>query len=158
MPTEIVTEICPTPQFNLSEQDIEQVMDKMRNYIDLFTPAFQRMEQLERSQTYVRGLLGDAERKNVEQMALEMGEKVRSLQYFIGQSPWKTEPVIKVHQRLVGETLGEADGVALIDESGFVKQGDCSVGVAPNIAERWEKSPTVKMGYSWATPAGKDTL
>jgi SRSO17 transposase len=130
MPTEIVTEICPTPQFNLSEQDIEQVMDEMRNYIELFAPAFQRMEQLGRSETYVRGLLGDAVRKNVEQMALEMGENVRNLQYFIGQSPWKTEPVIEVHQRLVAETLGEVDGVALIDESGFVKQGNCSVGVA----------------------------
>jgi SRSO17 transposase len=38
--------------------------------------------------------------------------------------------VLEVHQRLVAETLGEADGVALIDESGVVKQGNCSVGVA----------------------------
>ena len=52
------------------------------------------------------------------------------MQYFIGQSPWKTEPVLKKHQRLVAETLGEADGVALIDESGGVKQRDDSVGVA----------------------------
>ena len=51
-------------------------------------------------------------------MALGLGENVRNLQYFVGQSPWKTEPVMEVHQRLVAETLGEADGVALIDESG----------------------------------------
>jgi SRSO17 transposase len=38
--------------------------------------------------------------------------------------------VIAIHQRLVAETLGEADGVALIDESSVVKQGDDSVGVA----------------------------
>ncbi len=38
--------------------------------------------------------------------------------------------VIAIHQRLVAETLGEEDGVALIDESGVVKQGDDSVGVA----------------------------
>jgi SRSO17 transposase len=38
--------------------------------------------------------------------------------------------VIAIHQRLVGETLGEADGVALIDESSVVEQGDDSVGVA----------------------------
>ena len=63
-------------------------------------------------------------------MALGLGENVRNLQYFVGQSPWKTEPVLEVHQRMVAETLGEADGVALIDESGVVKQGDCSVGVA----------------------------
>jgi len=130
MPTEIVTETCPAPQCNLSEQDIEQFLDEMRDYIDMFAPAFRRPEQLERSETYVRGLLGDAERKNVEQMALGLGENVRNLQYFVGQSPWKTEPVLEVHQRLVAETLGEADGVALIDESGIVKQGTLSVGVA----------------------------
>ena len=130
MPAEIVTDTCIVPQCNLSEQDIEQFMEEMRDYIVLFAPAFQRLEQLERSETYVRGLLGDATRKNVEQMALGLGENVRNLQYFVGQSPWKTEPVIEIHQRLVAETLGEVDGVALIDESGVVKQGNCSVGVA----------------------------
>jgi SRSO17 transposase len=134
MSTGIVTHICPAPQCNLSEQDIKQFLDEMRDYIALFAPAFQRPEQLGRSETYVRGLLGDASRKNIEQMALGLGENVRTVrstvQYFVGQSPWKIEPVIKVHQRLVAETLGEADGVALIDESGVVKQGDCSVGVA----------------------------
>jgi SRSO17 transposase len=114
----------------LNEQDIKQFLDEMRDYIALFAPAFQRSEQLGRSETYVRGLLGDATRKNIEQMALGLGENVRNLQYFVGQSPWKIEPVIEVHQRLVAETLGEADGVVLIDESGVVKQGDCSVGVA----------------------------
>jgi len=130
MPTEIITDTCPAPQCKLSEQDIEQFLDEMRDYIALFAPAFQRPEQLGRSETYVRGLLGDATRKNIEQMALGLGENVRNLQYFVGQSPWKTEPVLEVHQRLVAETLGEVDGVALIDESGVVKQGDCSVGVA----------------------------
>ncbi|MFZ1040410.1 MAG: IS701 family transposase, partial [Anaerolineales bacterium] len=78
----------------------------------------------------LHGLLGNATRKNVEQMALGQKEKVRSLQYFVGQSQWETEPVIAIHQGLIGETLGEEDGVALIDESSAVKQGTESVGVA----------------------------
>ncbi|MFZ1040411.1 MAG: IS701 family transposase, partial [Anaerolineales bacterium] len=78
----------------------------------------------------LHGLLGNATRKNVEQMALGQKEKVRSLQYFVGQSQWETEPVITIHQGLIGETLGEEDGVALIDESSAVKQGTESVGVA----------------------------
>lgn len=130
MPKEIVTETCPAPECNLTEQDIERFWDEMMHYIDLFAPAFQRVEQLGWSKVYLRGLLGDTPRKNVERIALELGEKVRSLQHFIGQSPWQAEPVIEIHQRLVAATLGEADGVALIDESGVVKQGDDSVGVA----------------------------
>ena len=131
MPKEIVTETCPAPECNLTKQDIEQFVDEMTNYIERFEPAFQREEQLEWSAVYLHGLLGTSMRKNVERIALDLGEKVRSLQYFIGQSPWKTEPVLEIHQSLVAETLGESDGVAVIDESSVVKQGDGSVGVAP---------------------------
>jgi SRSO17 transposase len=130
MPSGIVTETCPAPECNLTDQDIHSFLDEMTAYIDMFTPAFQRPEQLEWSQNYLQGLLGNVMRKNIEQMALELGENVRSMQYFMGQSPWEAEPVIAIHQRLVGETLGEADGVMLIDESSVVKQGADSVGVA----------------------------
>ena len=130
MPAKIVTETCLAPECNLSQKDIERFLDELTNYMKLFKPAFQRIEQLKRSTTYVRGLLGGAARKNVEQIALGLGEKVRSLQYFVSQSPWVSDPVIDIYQKSVGGTLGEADGVALIDESSVIKQGDDSVGVA----------------------------
>ena len=130
MPSTIVTETCPAPECNLSEQDVECFVEEMTSYVELFAPAFAREEQVKWSKVYVQGLLGNALRKNVEQIALEMGTNVRSMQHFIGQSPWQPEPMIAIHQQLVGETLGEVDGVVLIDESGVVKQGDDSVGVA----------------------------
>lgn len=105
-------------------------MNELKKYMKLFKPAFQRVEQIKKSLTYLHGLLGNAARKNVEQMALGQKEKVRSLQYFVGQSQWEAEPVIAIHQGLIGETLGEEDGVVLIDESSAVKQGTESVGVA----------------------------
>ncbi len=126
----IVTETCPAPECNLTQQDIEQFVDEMTDYVELFRPAFQRPEQLGWSKVYLHGLLGDAPRKNIEQMALGLEENVRSMQHFIGQSTWEEEPVISLHQGLVAETLGESDGVVLIDESGVIKQGDGSVGVA----------------------------
>jgi SRSO17 transposase len=130
MPAEIVTESCPAPKCNLRRNDIERFAEELTKYMKLFEPAFQRVEQRKRSKAYVHGLLGNAPRKNVEQMALGLDEKVRSLQYFVGQSPWAREPVIGIHQKSVGETLGEEEGVALIDESSVVKQGADSVGVA----------------------------
>jgi SRSO17 transposase len=130
MPMGIVTDTCPAPECNLTQQDIEQITDEMMSYVELFRPAFQRSEQLEWSKVYLHGLLGDAPRKNVEQMALGLEENVRSMQYYIGQSTWAEQPVIGIHQGLVAEVLGESDGVVLIDESGVVKQGEDSVGVA----------------------------
>jgi SRSO17 transposase len=102
----------------------------MKKYMQLFKTAYLRVEQIQKSLTYLQGLLGNSPRKNVEQMALGLREKVRSLQYFVGQSQWETESVIAIHQGLIGESLGEEDGVMLIDESSAVKQGTASVGVA----------------------------
>jgi SRSO17 transposase len=76
-------------------------------------------------------------RKNVEAMSLRLfgagpdaDRRVRALQHFIGQSPWDDEAILAQHQRLVEGSLGEEDGVFIIDGSDFPKQGKHSVGVA----------------------------
>lgn len=51
MPMEIVTETSAAPECNLSKEDVEQFLDELTNYMELFKPAFQRVEQLKRSQT-----------------------------------------------------------------------------------------------------------
>lgn len=135
MPKGIVTEpqsieTCPAPECNLSDKDVEQFVEELDCYAKLFEPAFRRREQWTWGQVYLKGLLGDTVRKTAERMALELGENVRDIQHFVGQSPWQKEPAVVIHQRLIADTLGEADGVMLIDESGVVKQGQGSVGVA----------------------------
>ena len=157
MPSGIVTETCPAPECNLADQDIHCFMDEMGVYVEMFAPAYRRTEQLAWSKNYLLGLLGDASRKNIERIALELGENVRNMQHFIGQSPWEAEPVIAIHQRLVGETLGEADGVVLIDESSVVKQGGDWLGWLHNIVGRWAKLQTVRWGCIWGTPVAKGT-
>ena len=135
MPNGIVIELqsietCPAPECNLSDKDVEQFVEELDRYAKLFEPAFRRCEQWTWGQVYLKGLLGDTQRKTAERMALELGENVRDLQHFVGQSPWQKEPAVIIHQGLMASTLGEADGVMLIDESGVVKQGQDSVGVA----------------------------
>jgi len=132
---EIITQVqfietCPAPECNLSSKEIEQFVEEMDRYVELFEPAFDRQKQWRWSRLYVQGLLGDTQRKTVERMALELGQNVRDMQHFVGQSPWQKEPAVMIHQGLVAQSLGEADGVVLIDESGVVKQGQDSVGVA----------------------------
>jgi len=135
MPKGIVTEVqifetCPAPECNLVDKDIEEFVEELECYANQFEGAFYHCKQWQWGRVYLKGLLGDTQRKTSERMALELGENVRDLQHFIGQSPWKKEPVVFIHQGLIAQTLGEADGVMLIDESGVVKQGEGSVGVA----------------------------
>jgi SRSO17 transposase len=78
------------------------------------------------------GLLSEQSRKTSERIALTQGVSVRDLQHFIGQGTWPSAPVLTRHQHSIAETLGAADGVVLLDESGVVKQGHDSLGVAPH--------------------------
>jgi SRSO17 transposase len=131
MPAEIVAETYPAPECNLTPRDVKQIVKELKAYHARFKAAFRRPEQFQHAAIYLNGLLGDAPRKTIEPMALAQSENVRDLQHFIGQSPWGTEPAVQIHQTLIADTLDEEDGVALIDESGVLKQGADSVGVAP---------------------------
>jgi SRSO17 transposase len=131
MPSTIISDTVPAPYFNLTEREVEQCLPELKTYLEAFRSAFGRRDQFERFRIYVKGLLSDVTRKTIEGIALAFGENVRDLQHFAGQSPWATEPLVCAHQQLVGETLGEVDGVVLLDESGVVKQGEASVGVGP---------------------------
>lgn len=130
MSIEIVPEICPPPAWKLTTEDIHEMVSAMEETYQIYRPAFERSDQAAHGRVYLKGLLSDLPRKVTERIALRFGKNVRSLQHFIGQSPWSCEALLKIHQGLVVETLGERDGVLLIDESGMRKQGPHSVGVS----------------------------
>ena len=141
-----ICETCPAPACNLSESDVEEFVEEFTVYVEELAPGFRRREQFAWGGIYLNGLLGATPRKTSEGMALDLNANVRDLQHFIGQSPWQKEPVLVIHQRLLGETLGEVDGVMLIDESGVVKQGQHSAGVAPQYCGAVGKVANAQMG------------
>jgi SRSO17 transposase len=146
MPNGIVPAPCPPPTCNLAPRDVEQFVDALAAYHAAFAETFGRPEQVRWSGVYLTGLLGPEPRKTTERIALTQGVNVRDLQHFIGQSAWATEPVIDRHQLLVAQTLGTPDGIVLIDESGVVKQGADSVGVAPQYCGAVGKVANCQVG------------
>jgi SRSO17 transposase len=85
---------------------------------------------------YVRGVLLDGHRKSVEPMAarlkaIEQGEEdyEQALQQFLNQSPWNEQDVLDRLQTWIAEQFGSG-GALIIDDTGFPKQGEHSVGVA----------------------------
>src|SRR5437870_1725003 len=72
--------------------------------------------------------------KNAETIALNAyGDdpaQVRMTQYFLGQSPWPYLPLRAELACWVEAVFGDDDGVLSVDESGFAKCGDKSVGMA----------------------------
>ena len=93
-------------------------------------PHFGRAELREHARAYVRGLLSGAERKNGWQLAEEAGHATPyGLQHLLGRAGWDADAVRDELRGYVREHLGDAAGVLVVDETGFLKKGAHSVGV-----------------------------
>lgn len=119
------------PKANIASRYVAGLSTRLKVYHDLFTSLFPRPEQRVWSLKYMQGQMLELERKSIEPMAraLEDGN-VQAMQQFVSASPWQDQEIIRVHQREVGKTLGEEEGMLILDGSDFPKQGDNSVGVA----------------------------
>jgi SRSO17 transposase len=98
--------------------------------VEQLAPRFRRLEARQRALMYLRGLLAPLERKNGWHLAEAAGDRTPdALHDFLGRARWDAEAVRDDLQAYVIEHLGEADGVLVLDETGFLKKGTRSVGV-----------------------------
>jgi SRSO17 transposase len=94
-------------------------------------PRFGRAEVRNRVGRYLRGLLAAVDRKNGWQLAEELGDpNVHGVQRLLAEAEWDEEAVRDDLRAYVIEHLGEAGGILVVDETGFVKKGKKSAGVA----------------------------
>jgi SRSO17 transposase len=93
---------------------------------------FARSEARERVKGYLAGLLGRVERKNGWQIAEAIGERdPQGVQRLLNAAKWDADAVRNDLREYVVEHLGdERTGVLIVDETGFLKKGEKSVGVA----------------------------
>jgi SRSO17 transposase len=93
---------------------------------------FARSEASERVRSYLAGLLGRIERKNGWQLAEAMGERdPQGVQRLLNSAKWDAEEVRDDLGQYVLEHLADGEtGILIVDETGFLKKGEKSVGVA----------------------------
>jgi SRSO17 transposase len=93
-------------------------------------PRFARSEVRGRAQAYLRGLLGSVERKNSWQLAEVAGDATPyGLQHLLGRANWDADELRDDLREYVLERLGDQKAVLVVDETGFIKKGQKSVGV-----------------------------
>jgi SRSO17 transposase len=122
------------------------VQDRLVAFAEPFVQCLAREEQREHARLYCSGLLSDLRRKNTESIAYRHDQERKNLQNFIGQSCWDHEPLLAELARQVGATLGEEDGVLVLDPSGFPKKGRHSVGVERQWCGRLGKVDNCQIG------------
>jgi SRSO17 transposase len=108
-----------------------EVVERLYGYALEYRPLFPRSDQFKQGRVYLHGLLLDGERKSIEPLSRRVpGGNEQNLQQFINQSPWDPAPILAAYRARMAAAFAMDDGVIVIDDTGFPKQGRHSVGVA----------------------------
>src|SRR5262249_36139923 len=115
-----------------------EVLERLRIYAAPFQAELRHEAQRSWSGVYLRGLLQDGERKNIEAMVgrvplpaelRDLKEPDQALQQFVNQSPWDDQKILKCYRTVMAQSFASPQGIFVIDDTGFPKQGKHSVGV-----------------------------
>jgi SRSO17 transposase len=116
-----------------------------------------RAEVRRRLQRYLQGLLASVERKNGWQLAEALGEpNAHGVQRLLAEADWNEEAVRDELRRYVIEHLGGEQGVVVVDETGFLKKGKKSAGVARQYSGTAGRRENCQIGVFvlYASPTG----
>ncbi len=134
-----------------------------------------RSERRRAATQYVEGLLMPGQRKSIEPMAARLGVDSQSLQQLVTSSPWSDEALWRAIRQEVIPHLEPLEAW-VVDETGWVKQGQHSVGVSHQycgavgkqancqvtvevvVSDGWVAAPIAARLYlpeSWAADAAR---
>src|SRR5215510_4084294 len=118
---------------------------------------FARREARWHAGAYLRGLLSQAERKKGWQIAEINGETTPyGVQHLLGRAQWDADALRDDLRSYVMEHLGTSQAVLVIDETGFLKKGQHSAGVARQYSGTAGRVDNCQIGVfvTYANPQG----
>ena len=120
-------------------------------------PRFARREARRQAWAYLRGLLSPVERKNGWQIAEVNGETTPyGVQHLLGRAQWDADEVRDDLRPYLVEHLGDPQAVLVVDETGFLKKGQHSAGVARQYSGTAGRIENCQIGVflTYASPQG----
>ena len=134
----------------LMVSDIENATGELKDFHKGFHSHFvtRTKSVAEQALQYSQGLLFGSERKNMTNMEkIVPDSNHQALQNFTSNSQWDEEGVIAEIQRRISELIGNpVHGSLQFDESGFLKDGENSVGVKRQYCGRFGKVDNCQVG------------
>jgi SRSO17 transposase len=110
---------------------------RFKAYVEDLIQVIGHADRSDPMRDYCTGLLLPVERKSVEPMAAatapaRVSAKHQSLLHFVGKAPWSDEAVLSKVRDLVLPTIERSGPIRawIVDDTGFPKKGNHSVGVA----------------------------
>lgn len=114
----------------MSVSELDRYAAEFEAFHARFAHCFVRSEPRQAARQYLRGLLTSVKRKNCWQMAEATGARhPQGLQRLLFGALWDADQARDELEEFIVEVFGAADGIAILDETGFLKKGTQSVGV-----------------------------
>src|SRR5919199_2040769 len=113
------------------------ILQRLEGYAARFRDAFDLDRPARWAGVYLAGLIQEGERKSIEPLSrrvalpaeLQVKDPEQALQQFVNQSPWDEQGVLRRYRAVMAETFASPEGIFVIDDTSFPKQGKHSVGV-----------------------------
>jgi SRSO17 transposase len=119
------------PTFDVVPSDVEGFIAELWAFRSAFHDCFARSEPRTHVFDSMVGPFSQLERQSIEPMALQVeGGTIRGMQRFLSEVAWDEEHMRWNSHHLVANEMGDPEGVLMCDETGLVKKGVDSVGVA----------------------------
>ena len=131
----------------LTAAELARIRGRLEAFAEDLFASLPRADQRVRGQCYLRGLMLEGRRKSIEPMAARLGEvHYQALHHFVAASPWDWRPV---RRRLAEVLCGALSPIAwVVDDTGFPKDGSCSVGVQRQYSGTLGKTANCQLGVS----------
>lgn len=135
-----------------------QGLDEIR---ELIGGQFARTEPRNNAIGYIEGLLSDEERKNSWTLSERAGHGTPDgMQRLLSTTDWDPDAVRDALTGYVIKHLGDPEGILAIDETGFLKKGTASAGVARQYSGTAGRIENCQIGVflTYATRHGRTFL
>ena len=122
---------------------------------------FARSETRTRAMAYLTGLLSPAERKNSWQLAEIAGDSTPyGFQHLLGRADWDPDTLRDRLRTYVTDYLADPAAIGVLDETGFLKKGSHSAGVARQYSGTAGRIENCQIGVflTYATSRGHTLL
>jgi SRSO17 transposase len=128
---------------------------RLATYVESLAQELGHVDRVRPLRDYCTGLLMPGERKSVEPMAAvvspaRVGAEHQSLLHFVGQAAWSDEAVLRKARELVVPAMVAQGPIEawIVDDTGFVKKGVHSVGVARQYCGRLGKTDNCQVAVT----------
>jgi SRSO17 transposase len=131
----------------ITPAELAAIRERLEAFADDIFETLPRTDQRARGQCYLRGLMLEGRRKSIEPMAARLGEvHYQALHHFVAVSAWDWRPV----RRRLAEVMTAAlqPTAWVVDDTGFPKDGSCSVGVQRQYSGTLGKRANCQLGVS----------